>query len=185
MISKVNLLTLKGLHNEDFSAPITSYEAPPAPVDVAAYNEIPPKFTSVAEWCKVRTNLLCWECSLTPAGYPKFIPENPHNDSEDSCTPKGNFCEWTCVVTYVYKNYPRDKVSDILETVAFYESKFSGKYRQRLPTGLDRVKMKAYCGAGGITPAEFREKNAAIYRDNELNTFKMEHLDLRSGRVVK
>lgn len=170
-VYRTNLLTLRGVRKSDYDKP-----APVVTNTIASvvYPEIPAKFTSADEWSKLRTTLLCWECSLAPVSYPKFIPTDMCGD--DSCRPHGNFCEWTCVASYVRANYGREKIADILTTVSHYECKFSGKYRQRIPNAEPKTRMKQYCGEIGLTQAEFREKNAAIYRDSELTTFKMEHL---------
>ena len=183
MIAKSNLLTIRGIHKSDYDKPVVTATVIAMASPDTSYPEPPARFTTAAEWQKLRTTLWCWECSLVPHSYPKFIPTDPCGD--DSCKPYGNFCDWGCVVSYIMKNYSKAKAADVLQTLAYYESMFSGKYKQRLPCAESKTKMKQYCGPIGISEAEFREKNAALLRDNELSTYKMEHLDTRQIRAGK
>lgn len=191
-LSRSNLLVLKGLRIEDFAERISIFDAkiPIKPSDysqqVQTYNDIPNKFTSSTEWVKIHSNRSCWECGLTPSSYPKFIPENPRFEGGvDVCDVRTHFCEWTCVARYVAREYPRERTADIMQTVCLFESKFSGKLRTIIPEGLSRTIMKSYCGNSGITPTQFREKNAAIFRDNDLTIFKIEQLPSRIVRLYQ
>lgn len=179
--SRSNLLVLCGLTLKDFTRLDSIYDANAVtkPVESAqtVYTELPTKFVSATEWMKLFSNRKCWECDLTPTSYPKFVPENPTIESgEDVCDVHSHFCEWTCVVAYVMKNYPKDKISGVLKTVSLFESKFSGRYRERIPASLPKTIMKPYCGNSGLTAKQYQEKNAAINADFDLTTFKLEHL---------
>lgn len=185
-VAKSNLLVLKGLRAEDFAEKISIFESKIPIADTAtelSYNEVPAKFTSAESWSQVRSNRLCWMCGLPPTSYPKFVPENPRVESgDDVCDVKTHFCEWTCVSRYVRREYSLARIPDIMQTVCLFESKFSGRLRTVIPEGLPHTLMKPYSGNCGLTPAQYREKNAAIYRDNDLSTVKIEHLP---SRVVK
>lgn len=179
---KSNLLILRGLTINDFAHSDSIYE--PATVSKSlsdaqniAYTELPSKFTSAMEWSKLFSNRKCWECDLQPMSYPKFIPENPTIESgEDVCDVHTHFCEWTCVVAYVMKNFTKEKIPDIMKTISLFESKFSSRYRENIPAALPKTIMKPYIGNNGLTPKQFQEKNAAINADFDLTTFKLEHL---------
>jgi hypothetical protein len=188
-LSRSNLLVLKGLRIEDFAERISIFDAKipvktDYPQQIQSFTEIPTKFTSAAEWSKIHSNRLCWECNLSVTSYPKFIPENPRFEGGiDVCDVRTHFCEWTCVARYVAREYPRERIADIMCTVCLFESKFSGRLRTVIPEGLSRTIMKSYCGNSGITSAQFREKNAAIFRDNDLTIFKIEQLPSRIVRA--
>jgi hypothetical protein len=185
VLAKSNLLVLKGLRIEDFAEKFSIFEAklPTADVTACAYSEVPAKFTSAVEWSKIHSNRLCWVCNLAPISYPKFIPENPRiENSEDVCDVRTYFCEWTCVARYINREYSPARIPDVMQTVCLFESKFSGRARTLIPEGLPHTIMKPYCGNGGLTPAQYREKNMAIFRDNDLTTFKIEQLP---SRVVR
>ena len=176
--TRSNLLVLKGLRIEDFAEKISIYDQKAAVTpSVQSHTEIPSVFTSAQEWSKIFSNRLCWMCGLPPTSYPKFIPENPRVErGEDVCTVNTHFCEWTCVARYVHREYTPDRVADVMQTVCLFESKFSGRLREVIPQALPHTLMKPYCGDSGLTPAQYREKNAAIFRDNDLSTIKLEQL---------
>lgn len=172
-----NLLVLKGLKVEDFTEKISIYDPKTVVSAVQSYTEIPSTFTSAAEWSKIFSNRLCWMCGLQPTSYPKFVPENPRVEKgEDVCTVNTHFCEWTCVARYVYREYPPERIADVMQTVCLFESKFSGRMREIIPAALPHTSMKPYSGDSGLTAAQYREKNAALYRDNDLTTIKVEQL---------
>lgn len=189
-LTKSNLLVLKGLRIEDFAEKISIFDAKLPSIEssnnVQSYTDIPTKFTSVAEWVKIHSNRACWMCNLSPVSYPKFIPENPRLEGgNDVCDVRTHFCEWTCVARYVAREYPKSRIADVMQTVCLFESKFSGRLRCVIPEALPHTIMKPYCGTSGITAVQYREKNAAIFRDNDLTTFKIEQLPnrvVRAGR---
>jgi hypothetical protein len=172
-----NLLILRGLRAEDFSAKISIFEPKAETTQLTQYTELPNVFRSVAEWSKITSNRLCWMCGLTPVSYPKFVPENPRVEhGEDVCDVRTHFCEWTCVASYVRREYSPERIPDVMKTVCLFESKFSGRLRDVIPEALEHTKMKPYSGDSGLTAAQYREKNAAIFRDNDLTTFRIEDL---------
>ena len=181
-----NLLILKGLRVEDFSEKISIYDAKSVPTQTV-HTEIPSTFRTATEWSKIFSNRLCWMCGLPPTSYPKFIPENPRLEhDEDVCDVRTHFCEWTCVSRYVHREYPRERIADVMKTVCLFESKFSGRIREIIPQALPHTIMKPYCGDSGLTPAQYREKNMLLFRDNDLSTIKLEqiprHSYVRKGR---
>lgn len=190
-VLRSNLLVLKGLRPEDFAEKISIYDSKAPvksdfPAQIQSYTDIPSKFTSAVEWAKICSNRQCWECGLTPVTYPKFVPENPRVEGGgDVCDVRTHFCEWTCVARYINREYPKDRIADIMQTVCLFESKFSGRLRTVIPEALSCTLMKPYCGNNGLTVAQFREKNAAIFRDNDLTTFKLEQLPTRVVRATR
>ncbi len=175
-VKKVNLLTLRGVYVSDFvtTAPdnLSIERATQEPV----YTEIPKKFTSVAEW-PTYSNLKCWKCNLLPESYPKFVPTNPEvdKDGRDICDPRGNFCEWNCVVRYIKKEYDKEEQPDLLKAVCLFESKFSGVYKAVIMPSPPPTIMSDYCGKNGITAKQYRAEIAKLNSNYNLVHFKMEH----------
>lgn len=157
---KANILVLAGVFISDFDEP------EPEPVEPeSTYSEIPKKFTSVANWPK-STNLLCWSCSLVPPGAPMFIPQNPEFVcGEEMCDCLGNFCNSGCAAAYIYTNIPTVQHWDLFELLKRFEAKFTGFTRVTIPRGPPKTEMKAYCGAGGLTVKQWRDKADMQARD--------------------
>ena len=118
-IQRPNLLHLPGVTLKDFvpvedlfdekvleqaaSETLAPGEAPPLP-----YSKIPPLFTGVADW-PTSTNLLCWSCSFSFDGPPRFIPKyiQENGQSEVVVGVQGNFCTFNCAGLYIDTHYPR------------------------------------------------------------------------------
>ncbi len=175
-IKKVNLLILRGVYISDFTTPLPVRLPQESSHTELVYTEIPKKFTSVAEWPTFST-LKCWICDLLPESYPRFVPTNPEvdKDGRDICDPRGNFCEWNCVVRYVKKEYDKDEQPDILKAVSLFESKFSGVYKAVIVPSPPKTTMSAYCGKNGLTVKQWRNEVIKLNSDYGLVHFKMEH----------
>lgn len=157
----INLLILRGVFAKDFAMnPVNTSSRPTesGTEQSIIYTEIPKRFTSVETW-PTFSNLLCWNCSLLPLSYPRFVPLNPEKDKDDKdvCDTHGNFCEWNCVVRYTIKEFP-DQKWDILEAICLFESKFSGKRKKKIMPAPSKTKMAAYCGKDGLSPKQWREQ---------------------------
>lgn len=180
-IKRTNLLTLRGVYPKDFASdPIYDKVGPDVEKKIAepvvVYTELPKKFTSVDTWPKF-SNLKCWECDLLPTSYPRFIPMDPEMDKDgnDTCTPYGHFHKWNCAVRYVMREFPRDQQPDVLELICIFESKFSGKRREKIMPSPPKTLMKAYCGKDGITPKQYEDKIMQLDNDYGLSSYLMNH----------
>lgn len=180
---RTNLLILRGVYPKDF-APIDSIYEKSSSTDVTqvklepivVYTEIPKRFISVESWPNF-SNLKCWECDQLPASYPKFIPVNPERDKDgnDVCETHGHFCEWNCAVRFVAKEFPKEQQWDTLQSICLFESKFSGKRREKIIAAPSKTCMKQYCGNSGITPKQYREKMAMLNSQYDLSNYKLQH----------
>jgi hypothetical protein len=174
-------LILKGIYPDDFAQNESIYEKVPQQTQntekIIVYTEIPRKFTSVKDWPQF-SNLKCWTCDLIPNGYPRFIPENLEKDAEgnDICDARGNFHEWNCAVRYVLTEFPKELQWDTLQAICLFESKFSGRRREKIMPSPSKVSMKEYCGSAGLTQKQYREKINTINAEYDLTTYQMEHL---------
>lgn len=181
-LKKTNILILRGVYPKDFAPVDNIYEKTNPDVDrskiepAIVYTDMPKKFTSVATWPRF-SNLKCCECDQLPTSYPKFIPQNPEKDNagEDICDVFGHFCEWNCAVRFAQKEFPKEQQPDILQYICLFESKFSGKRKEKIMPCPRKTEMKAYCGNNGITPKQWREKLDAINNDYSLTNYKLEH----------
>jgi hypothetical protein len=168
VVKGTNLLLLRGIYQKDLDE-IATPEVLPEPVMM--YTETPARFTSKETW-PTHSNRRCWECNLVPPGYPRFIPLNPEKiKDEDVCDAYGHFCEWNCAVRYTMRELPREQQWDILRLICLFESKFSGRRREKIMPAPSRVLMKQYCGNGGLTPKQFREQIAKINADYDISGF--------------
>lgn len=163
-IKKSNLLILHGVFLADFAEQAAVILPDPEPT--INYSEIPKRFIDIDLWPR-ETNLLCWSCSLVPTGAPMFIPQNPEVDAtgREPCDALGNFCDGMCAWRYAQEVLPSSQHWDIHELIARYESKFGKRKRDVIPKGPAKTEMKAYCGSGGITVKQWRDKMSAVAQD--------------------
>lgn len=173
-----NILILKGVYPKDFAPIDTIYEKlpPVQPEANVVYTEMPRKFTSTRTWPEF-SNLKCWECDQMPTGSPKFIPVNPERDADgnDICDVYGHFDEWNCAVRYIEREFSREQQWDALKLLTLFESKFSGRRREKIMPAPSKTAMKAYCGPSGITTKQYREKIASLNTDYDLSEYKLEN----------
>lgn len=156
---KANILVLVGVFAADFES-ITVVPTVTEPM----YSTIPKKFINVTLWPQ-STNLKCWSCDLIPPGQPLFIPQNPELvNGEETCDVLGNFCNGSCAATYI-SHMPEAFQWDLLELLSRFESKFTGVRRRVIPKGPPKTEMSAYCGNGGLTVKQWRDKVEACARD--------------------
>lgn len=171
-----NLLVLKGVYFDDFKSK-SLYDEKVVQPQKTLKTKLPKIFRSADEWSSLYSNLRCWECGLIPVSYPKFIPENPRSiDGEEICNVNTHFCEWTCVIRYIYHNYHPTKATDLIKIVLRFESLFSGQLRHHIEPALPKTDMAMYRSDGGLSEDEFRERNKKIESEFGLSTWKMEHL---------
>jgi hypothetical protein len=174
-----SVILLQGVQLSEFS------KNQPIAAQTVTFDSIPTRFEAspagIQAWMYSRTNLLCWECSLSALTWPKFIPTSPVQEiikgvRVDVWKPLGCFCEWTCVAKYI-TTQPKASQYDMLQSVCIVESLFSGQYRRLiLPEGLPKTQLRTHCGESGLTPAEFREKNMAIWNSQITATYKTDQL---------
>lgn len=162
-----NLVVIHGIVMADLD--LIQTHAPQVHDNSMMYDCIPDKFISVELWPK-STNLKCWQCDAIPDSYPKFIPINPEKtiNGEDTCGVKGNFCEWNCAIDYVMCRVYGDERNDTLKLISLFEYKFSGRYRIKIPPSPPKTLMKNYCGANGITRAEWIARLKKIDKEYSL-----------------
>jgi hypothetical protein len=180
-IKKTSLLIIKGVKLKDLSEPsnhqsIVSNTLIKHHYQEPVYTEMPKRFTGAASWIKF-SNLLCWECSQLPLSYPKFIPlyMDANAAGEVICDVYGHFCEWNCAIRYISREFSRDRRPDLVKGVVAIESKFTGHKREIIPPAPAKTEMKEYCGAKGITAAQWRDKLSQINNDYGLTHYKLEH----------
>lgn len=179
-VKKSTLLILRGVYPSDFSPNDTIFDKTVVEKKIepsVVYTEMPKRFLSASTWIQF-SNLKCWECDQMPIGYPKFIPENPEKDKDgnDICDVLGHFCEWNCAVRYALKELPKNQQWDALKAICLFESKFSGKKKEKIQPCPPKTLMKAYCGKNGLTPKQWRDKLTSTCEDYTLSSYKMEHL---------
>ena len=188
ILSRRNILVLHGIYPKDFdhiTNDVGGYQHVPIQLEAShinrtrtvVYGSVPKRFTTAAEWPKF-SNLKCWECDLFPESYPKFIPLNPEVDGygRDVCDSYGNFDEWECAAKWVAEKFSPTQRKDILDAMRIFESKFTGKTRQKIPAAPSKTLMKAYCGELGLTEAQYKEKRTKIREDYSSSVYKLEHL---------
>lgn len=174
MISKAkksNLLCLRGVFLRDLETTITSVVVPEPEQPQTLYTEIPKRFVGVSTW-PIACNLRCWECSQVCHSYPTFIPTN---FTADECDVYGVFDHWNCAVRHAQKEFPASRVWDTLKAICLFESKFSGRLRQKIMPAPSKVLMIEYCGKGGLTPKQFNDKIAILNADYEMLYYKLDH----------
>ncbi len=174
---RVNLLIIRGVFITDINAsPATEAVNEPREAPTR-YDEIPKHFTAVDKW-PLTTNLKCWSCDLLPPGYPKFIPLNPEKGPEntDICDVYGNFCEWNCAVDYVCRWFPVNQQWDLLEAICLFESKFSGRRKEKIIPAPPKTKMAMYCGSNGMTPEEWRRELHRLNNEYNVTHYRLEHI---------
>ena len=130
------------------------------------YCEIPRRFVGVEAWPKF-TNLLCHVCHRVPVSYPKFLPKDPAVvRGRDECDVVGNFCEWTCVATYIEQEFPVARWWDLKETTLLFARQFpDAAALKSLPSGPSFRRMKIYAGNGGTTNEQHQEAIDRLLRE--------------------
>lgn len=177
---RTNILILRGVYPNDFAEIDSIYTESAIEKKVTepavVYTEIPKHFANVDLWPQF-SNLKCWECDQLPTTYPKFIPVNPEKDKNgnDICDVYGHFDEWNCAVRYIMKEFPKEQQWDTLKYICLFESKFSGKRREKIMPAPSKTLMKAYCGRNGVTPKQFKDKINQLNADYDLSSFRLAH----------
>ena len=174
---RTNLLIIKNLHPDDFLSKriIEKKETPQQIAEV--YTEVPKRFTSVETWPQF-SNLKCWVCSRLPDSYPKFIPiypERSERNNTDSCDPYGNFDTWNCAVRYIERELPESQRPDLMRLTCLFESKFTGRRREKIMPAPTPALMKDYCGNNGISQLEYQQMIDRLNQDYDLSSYKMDH----------
>lgn len=180
-VKRTNLLILRGIYPKDFAPTDSIYEKTivnetekTRTEPLVVYTEIPKRFTSVDTWPKF-SNRKCLSCDLMPESYPAFIPHDPERDANgnDVCDvdKREHFCTWNCGARYVEKEYPKDQIWDTLKTMCLFESKFTGKLREKIPSAPSKTLMIQY--GGELTPKQFREKINQLNIDYSLSNYQM------------
>jgi len=177
--ARVNILILRGVTLGDFTSEKTYNTTPRVAKTIETeiqYDSIPSKFTGIDAWPK-NTNLKCWECSLVPTGFPKFIPVNLGKTAAgtEQCDPHGNFCEWNCVIKYILKEFPHDQQWDALQAVYLYEGIITGKHKKKIQPAPPKTQLKEYCGPNGMTVQQYRNSIEELNKHYDLSHYKMEH----------
>jgi len=172
-----NLLILRGVYPQDFNHRAEKPHHSSSRLEILpVYTEIPTRFVSTGDWLRF-SNLKCWSCDSLPVSYPKFIPINleKNRDGEDVCDVHGHFCEWNCAVRYVITEFPKEQQWDALQAICLFESKFSGKRREKIVPAPSKTCMKQYCGNGGISQKQYKDKIVQLNQDYDLSLYKLCH----------
>lgn len=180
------MVILAGLTMADFAA------ARPVQTLPQVFAEIPSRFIAnehgVTAWSALRTQLRCHTCSLHILSWPRFIPTQPSTEvingqHTDTWKPLGLFCSYPCLARYIYHETPAAARYDYIQSTTIVEMLFSrGNKRMILPEGLPKTSLQAYAGPTGLTPAEFREKNEAIWNGQNITMYKTENISKTTVR---
>lgn len=160
------IIIIKGITPKDFFAPTPeeTFHMPNMILQIPHRQDIPRRFCGVETW-PTSSDLWCWHCGRTPTSYPKFVPQNPKNDSgQYHCDVLGNFDEWNCVIAYIYASYKTEFVSDMISLVYIFEHEFSRERKIYIPPSPPKTEMKNYCGESGLTEKEYGDKIAKLNR---------------------
>lgn len=184
--SPARMVVLTGLTMLDFGG------ARPVQTVAQVFSDIPHRFVAneqgVTAWCALRTQLRCHTCSLEIISWPKFIPTQPTTEvinghHTDTWKPFGLFCSYPCLARYIYHEVPAAARYDYIQSTCIVEMLFSrGCKRMILPEGLPKTMMQLYAGSTGLTPAEFREKNEAIWNGQNITMYKTENISKTTVR---
>src|SRR5271154_6208029 len=128
-----NLLILRGVFPKDFTTTINDVIMQSRVEPQVVYTDMPKKFVHMADW-PTFSNLKCWECDQIPTDAPIFIPTNleKNESGEDMCDPYGHFNSWNCAIRFIMREFPKEQQWDALEAVCLFESKFSGKRKEKI-----------------------------------------------------
>jgi hypothetical protein len=144
------------------------------------YSSIPKKYVQPKDWPKM-TDIKCWNCDRNFNKYPKFIPINPQFEFVSGVQivtwePHGNFCEWNCAVAYLEKEFSKDLIKNIKDSLFKIASEFSGKKILTIIPSPSKTIMKQYCGNNGITERQYQDLIDKLNTDYDLGCYKLEHL---------
>lgn len=132
-----------------------------------AFDKIPNTFSCLDEWPK-KTNLLCWTCHRRFDGIPTFMPSEMNIVNENTIfKTKGNFCNFSCVMSFIDKNYIHDKEKHwkyTNMTHILYAIFNNGKSTTYIPRSMSPYETKPY--GGHITTDEYTKQK------NNINTRK-------------
>lgn len=185
LIKKANLLILKGVHWQDFNACETRVEKEPEKKTTQVYDTLPKRFTGLADWPS-STNLLCWNCDQFFVGRPKFVPLNVEKIAEkEVCDSIGNFCRWSCVVSFILDTMTKDQCLNLMPAVRLFEQKFTGKEKKMvIKRALPKTLMCQYCGPDGLTPKEWNEKNERLSEDYEIGKYRLSDFSVENAELL-
>ena len=175
---KTNLLIIRGVFPKDFTSG-TVQKIKPQFDDrkiIPVYTVIPKRFTGVAKW-PTSSNLKCWTCDRLFSGYPRFLPSNPERTAtgDDYCDAEGNFHSWNCVASWIESKLPRAQQWDANRLICLFESKFTGRMREKILPSTDKTKRKEYCGDHGLTMEQYDASIDKLNNEYDLTTYKMDH----------
>lgn len=152
-----NLMIIRGITLNDLAEREIKVNTPEVQMKVSVLSEIPSRFTGINQW-PTFTNLKCWNCDLLPDDYPKFIPLNPTKKSGNyQCDVRGNFCEWSCVIAFILREYPIEQQWDLINIVYIIAAEFTGQMKKIKPS-YSKLEMKSYCGKKGMDLYDWKQK---------------------------
>lgn len=147
------------------SAPVLQSKEQPACqkdlIDYASYNPCPRLFVD-AELHPKKTNLLCWNCSLSFDRVPRFIALDCARASESpnvkpEWTIMGNFCSWACAATYIVEHYVEPKRWALLQNLAVIRSQIDGSKIRDVQRAPSKIVMSSYAGESGMSQQDYSE----------------------------
>lgn len=141
-------------------------------------NAPPNFFVSVEEWPKT-TRLLCWECCEKCDSYPCFIPSCPTAWKGEGVKYKtmGVFCSWNCAMKHAHISFGETKMWEIEKHIYDIAMMFdlsegnNMKIKKIILPSPDKTIMKKYCGNGGLSIEEYKEKIRQINNMVDRTTF--------------
>lgn len=118
------------------------------------YNKIPQRFNNLDTY-QIQTNLKCWYCDLNFITRPIFIPKVIKNNYE--MTIHGNFCSFSCAITYININIKNKDVQwRYRDNLYVLYKLFNGTYPLHINPAPNKFDLECY--GGELTQDEFRKK---------------------------
>ena len=134
-------------------------------IDFANYMAIPHSFVSSESHPK-RTNLLCWHCGLPFNRTPRFIAlDSARTVSSDVKADRtyewiidGNFCSWACAAAHIDDHYQEPKKWSLNQNLSVVRAQADGVKIRPVKRAPDRIKMRSYSGAPGMSQQEYADR---------------------------
>lgn len=125
-------------------------------IDFASYSSIPRVFVNV-ESHPSQTNLLCWHCSLSFSGPPRFIAHTSSHSKEGQLEwdIEGNFCSWACAAAYIGEHFDEPKKWSLMFNLATVRAQVGNCAIRDVARAPSKITMSSYIGAAGMSQQAF------------------------------
>ena len=121
------------------------------------YDRIPSVYVDSKSWIK-KTNLHCWNCSLSFSSEPAFVPNGSYKkviggEEKIVIIVYGNFCSFNCAINYLDQTKDKNIVDAGVSKMLIYKITGSKDVIAPYPS---YNKLCQYCGPSGITSTDYR-----------------------------